>query len=437
MKKAITTLVVLALLGCTAVRADSPFTVIATVPPFVRPGDENVTVQLTVKLESGEYDNVEVELVFPRAFSPSQEGSDIFRLGDMSTSDIQKPPMGVAVFQLDVSPDAVYGDYTIQVYIRTATSTFKDEFDIHVVGETLIEIKSVSTSKTPVEPGDDFELEITVRNIGSNAIKWLKVILNPAVAVPDTAGQSGQTSQTSTISTGILTGTQQQTPVIIPISSDLERIFKDIFPGKSVLASYAVSVDSSAETMNYAMSVTLVYQDETGMIITETRTIGIKIKGSPHLELQGIEADPSVPLQGDQAIISVTMENNGTDEARSVKVSMSSHLGQYTSFIGTMRRNENNAAVFKILIPEGEKEFPQYIIDNLLNREKTTKYSFTIQVYYEDASGEGYGFAESWDLTTKVQYDKTIFYILGGVVLLIVIGVWRLQSRRRLKVLEE
>ncbi|MGD2247827.1 MAG: hypothetical protein PVF58_05425 [Candidatus Methanofastidiosia archaeon] len=436
MKKAIIVIVVLGLLGCTTVGADSPFTVIATVPPFVRPGDVNITVQLTVKLESGEYDNVEVELVLPRAFSPSQEGSDTFRLGDMSTSDIQKPPMGVAVFQLDVSPDAVYGDYSIQVYIRTATSTFKDEFDIHVVGETLIEIKSVSTSKTPVEPGDDFELEITVRNIGSNAIKWLKVILNPGGAVPDTTGQGGQTSQTS-IPTGIPTGTQQQTPVIIPISSDLERIFKNISPGKSILASYALSVEPSAETKNYAMSVTLVYQDETGMINTETRTIGIKIKGSPHLELQGIEADPAVPFQGDQAIISVTLENNGTDEARSVKVNLSSHLGQYTSFIGTMRRNENNAAVFKILIPEGEKEFPQYIIDNLLNREKTTKYPFTVQVYYEDASGEGYGFAESWDLTTKVQYDKTIFYILGGAMLLIVIGIWRLQSRRRLKVLEE
>ena len=151
---------VLLILLLPAVSAESPFTIIATVPPFVRPGDENVTIQLTVKLESGEYDDVEAELILPQFFSPSKEGSDTFTLGDMSTTDVLKPPLQVAVFQLDVSPDAVYGNYTIQVYINTKTSSFMDSFKIHVVGETLIEITGVSTSQELIEPGDDFELSI-------------------------------------------------------------------------------------------------------------------------------------------------------------------------------------------------------------------------------------------------------------------------------------
>lgn len=428
MKRLLAVTVMLVLLS-SYVSADSPFTVIATVPPFVRPGDKNVTLQLTVKLETGEYEDVEVELILPRVFSFSKEDSDTFRLGDMSTTDIQKPPLQVAVFQIDVSADARYGDYTVQVYITTKTGAYMDSFTIHVVGETLIEITGVSASVDPIEPGSDFELSITVKNIGSNAIKWMKVILNPNPGVSQEV--SGQL-------TG-LTQVQQPTPssVIIPISSDLERVFKEVSPGKSVLASYVLAVEAGAESKNHAMMVTLVYQDETGMVLTESRTIGIKIKGSPYLELQGIEADPAVPYQGEEAIISVTLENTGTAEARSVKVVIRSPLGEYTSFIGTMKRNENNAAVFKVLIPKTEQKFPENLLNNLLNKTETYKYSLTIQVFYEDAEGAEKGFVEGWDLTTKTKRDKTILYILGGVILLIVIAVWRIQSRRHLKALEE
>jgi hypothetical protein len=432
-KYAATAVIVISLLSF--VSAESPFKVIATVPPFVRPGDENVTIQLTVKLEYGEYEDVEVELILPWVFSPSEEGSDIFKLGDMSTTDIMEPPLGVAVFQVDVSPDAVYGNYTVQVYIKTDTGSFTDSFDIHVVGETLIEITGVSTSKDPIEPGDDFELSIAVKNIGSNAVKWMKVVLNPNPAAQASVSEqlTGQMSQvTSTAATA-----PQATSVIIPISSDLERIFKDISPGKSVIASYLLSVESTAESENHAMTVTLKYQDETGMVLTEYRTIGIKIKGTPHLELQGIEADPAVPYQGEEAIISVTLENNGTAEARSVKVTVLSTLGSYTSFIGTIDRDENNAAVFKILIPKDEQKFPENLINNVLNRTETYTYSLTIQVFYQDSEGSETGFAESWDLTTKTQYDRTVLYILGGIVLIIIIAVWRIQSRRHLKALEE
>ena len=437
MKKGIIVIVVMLISLFPSVSAESPFKIIATVPPFVRPGDENVTIQVTVSLESGEYEDVELELILPRFFSPSQEGSDTFKLGDMSTTDIMKPPLGMALFQVDVSPDATYGDYTIQVYIKTKSGGFIDSFTVHVVGQTLVEITSVSTSKDPVEPGTDFQLDIQVKNIGSNALKWIKVALNPNPQVA--ADVSGQlTGQMTGQLTQMPTQTAQQTSsVIIPISSDLERIFKDISPRESVTASYLLSVEVSVESRNHAMSVTLVYQDETGMVITESRTIGIKIKGNPDLELQGIEADPAVPYHGEEVILSVTMENNGTAEAKSVKVVITSNLGNYTSFIGTMKRNENNAAVFKILMPEAEQKFPENLINNLLNKTETHTYSVMIQVFYYDADGNQKGFAETWDLTARTKQDKTIFYILGGLVALIIIAIWRLQSRRHLKALEE
>ncbi|MBU7016014.1 MAG: hypothetical protein HXS44_00790 [Theionarchaea archaeon] len=438
MKKGIIVIVVMLISLFPSVSAESPFKIIATVPPFVRPGDENVTIQVTVTLESGEYEDVELELILHRFFSPSQEGSDTFKLGDMSTTDIMKPPLGVAIFQVDVSPDATYGDYSIQVYIKTKSGGFMDSFTVHVVGQTLVEITSVSTSQDPIEPGTDFQLDIQVKNIGSNALKWIKVALNPnPQASADVSGQlTGQmTGQLTQLSTQ--TATQQTSSAIIPISSDLERIFKDISPRESITASYLLSVEVSAESRNHAMAVTLVYQDETGMVITESRTIGIKIKGTPDLELQGIEADPAVPYHGEEVILSVTLENNGTAEAKSVKVVTASSLGNYTSFIGTMKRNENNAAVFKILMPEAEQKFPENLINNLLNRTETHTYSVMIQVFYYDADGNQKGFAETWDLAARTKQDKTIFYVLGGLVAVIIIVIWRLQSRRHLKALEE
>ncbi len=431
MKRYVIAAAIMVLLLNTAV-AESPFKIIATVPPFVRPGDENVTIQLVVKLESGEYDDVNVELILPRFFSASKEGSDEFRLGDMSTTDIMKPPLGVAVFQVDISRDATYGDYPLQVYIKSKTGVFMDTFTMHVVGVTLVEVSDVVTSKDPIEPGDDFELGISVKNVGSNTIKWMKVILSPNPPA-EVTGQL--TSQLTQIPAGTTGGAPSS--VIIPISSDLERVFKDVSPGDKVLATYVLSVEPDAESKNYAMAVTLVYQDETGMVSTESRVIGIKIKGTPNLEFQGIEADPAVPYNGEEVIISVTLENNGTAEARSVKVSIASPLGNYTSFIGTMKRNENNAAIFKILVPQVKQTFPQNIINNVLNRMETRKYPMTIQVYYQDPEGTEKGFAEGWELTTRTKQDITVFYIIGGAILLIIVVVWRLQSRRHLKALEE
>lgn len=441
MKKYAIVLMGMILLSFSIVEAASPFKILASVPPFVRPGDENVTIQLTVKLETGEYEDVEVELILPRYFSPSQEGSEIFTLGDMSTKDITKPPLGIAVFQLDVSSSATYGDYTVQVYITTKTGAFMDDFTIHVVGETLVEIREVKTSIDPIAPGSDFELTVSVKNIGSNALKWMKIILNP-----NPSSQLSVTEQPASQITQIPTQTQTQTQmpstspptsVIIPISSDLERIFKNISPGQTVHATYLLSVEPSVESENIAMGVTLVYQDETDMQLTENRTIGIKVQGTPQIELQGIEADPGVPYNGEEVIISVTLENNGTSEARSVKVSISSSIGRYTSFIGSMNRDENNAAVFKILIPEVESQFPQKLLDDLLGKSRTTVYPLTIQIIYEDLHGEPQGFMESWELTAKTQPDKTVYYIIGAIILISVIVIWRVRSRRQLKALEE
>jgi hypothetical protein len=437
MKKYVIVFIGMLLLSASVVEAASPFKILATVPPFVRPGDENVTIQLTVKLESGEYEDVEVELILPRYFSASKEGSDTFTLGDMSTKDITKPPLGMAVFQLDVSSSATYGDYTVQVYITTKTGAFMDDFTVHVVGETLIEIKGVQTSMDPIEPGSDFELTVSVKNIGSNALKWMKIVLNPNPTMRKEATEqlTSQMTQIPTQTTPTSTGT---TTVIIPISSDLERIFKNISPGQTVNASYLLSVEPSIESENIAMGVTLIYQDETDMLLTENRTIGIKVQGNPQIELQGIEADPGVPFNGEEVIISVTLENNGTAEARSVKVSISSpSMGSYTSFIGSMNRDENNAAVFKILVPDIESQFPQKIINDLLGKSESTSYPLSIQIFYEDSGGVSKGFMESWELTTKTQPDKTIYYIIGVVILILVVLVWRLRSRRQLKVLEE
>jgi hypothetical protein len=434
MKKYAIVLMGMILLSASIVEAATPFKIIATVPPYVRPGDQNVTIQLVVKLESGEYDDIEVELILPRYFSPSKEGSDTFTLGDMSTKDFTKPPLGVAVFQIDVSSGATYGDYTVQVYITTKTGAFMDDFTIHVVGETLVEIKDVKTSIDPIEPGSDFELTVSAKNIGSNALKWMKIVLNPNPTAQQkvTDQLTGQMTQTSTQATP-----SGSSPVIIPISSDLERIFKNISPGQTVIASYLLSVGPSIESENIAMGITLVYQDETDMLLTESRIIGIKIQGKPQVQLQGIEADPGVPYNGEEVILSVTLENNGTAEARSVKVSISSSIGNYTNFIGSMKRDENNAAVFKILVPEIATQFPQKLINDFFGRSEVTSYPVTIQVFYENTEGVSQGFVESWELTAKTQPDRTIFYIIGAVIIIIIIAIWRMQSRRQLKVLEE
>lgn len=389
------------------------FKITAQVPSFVRPGDKNVIISVTIRInDSQDHEDVEAELVLPRYFSASKEDSDTYELGDLYYNDPPRPDFGVALFQIDVSENAKYGDYEIQIFIKSKKGSYLDSFDLHVIGNTLVDIESLDLDKQPIEPGDDFSLSIKVRNVGENSLKWLKINLNPNPfeALPTSSSQE-----------------------IIPISTDLERIFKEVTPGRFITATFKLSVSRDAESKNYPMSVTLTYMDEAFQTTSEIQNIGIKVEGNPKVILQSIEADPTIPIQGEEVTISVTLENVGTTEARSVKVNLKTDFGTYTEFVGTIKHRESDAAVFEFTLPDYSlKKF-----GITLKPGDTKNHTFTFTVSYEDLDGREVKFEEGWSLSSKPREDKNLYYLIGGFILFIVVLIWRIQSRRRLKALEE
>ncbi|MFQ5892098.1 MAG: COG1361 S-layer family protein [Candidatus Methanofastidiosia archaeon] len=389
------------------------FKITAQVPPFVRPGDKNVIISVTIRInDSQDHEDVEAELILPRYFSASKEDSDTYELGDLYYNDPPRPDFGVALFQIDVSENAKYGDYEIQIFIKSKKGSYLDSFDLHVIGNTLVDIESLDLDKQPIEPGDDFSLSIKVRNVGENSLKWLKINLNPNPfeALPTSSSQE-----------------------IIPISTDLERIFKEVSPGRFVTAIFKLSVSRDAESQNYSMTVTLTYMDEAFQTYSEIQNIGIKVEGNPKVILQSIEADPAIPIQSEEVTISVTLENVGTTEARSVKVNLETDFGTYTEFVGTIKHTESDAAVFEFTLPD----YSLKTFGIALKPGDARNHTLTFTVSYEDLDGREVKFEEGWSLSSKPKEDKTLYYLVGGFILFIVILIWRIQSRRRLRALEE
>ncbi|MFQ6089605.1 MAG: COG1361 S-layer family protein [Candidatus Methanofastidiosia archaeon] len=394
-------MVVLLLILIAPLRADEPFKIAAQAPPYVRPGDENVNISITVKVEDEKtYEDVEVEMMLPEVFSISEGKERKSELGDLSKVDEMRRPLGVAVFQIDVLEDAKYGEYKIGILVRHKKGIFEDSFKLKVIGDTLVGISKVSRDKENVESGEKFTLTLYVENMGSNSLDWLKIVLQPNPSIPQN-----------------LVSEFGKIPVIIPISEDLERIFQDLGAGREVRAVFELSVDKNSSTMNYPLNVLLIYQDETDTLFQEVKTIGISIKGRANLDLSKMSTNPQRVYEGDQFSLKLSVENTGTEDARGVRAELEIELfGDEIKYLGEVKKGSSENVTFN------------------LDASKAGTYSGKLKLFWEDDYGEN---EVTEDVSITIYPLKVNGYfsqrnlLLGGVGVFFVVAVVVMILRRR------
>ncbi|MGZ3882572.1 MAG: COG1361 S-layer family protein, partial [Flavisolibacter sp.] len=129
---------------------------------------------------------------------------------------------------------------------------------------------------------------------------------------------------------------------------------KRLNPGESVQMSYAIQVKDKTEISSYSSPIKMDYKDENGENISSESFAGIRVLGKAELAISDIKIEPQNPVEGDLVTVNMRIENSGTGEAKSAKVSLDAPFkGTRTAFLGKIKPDDDAPGVFTFYAEKG------------------------------------------------------------------------------------
>jgi len=359
--------------------------------PYLVAGDQNVSIGILLLNKSNYYlEDIHAQLLLSYPFSPAVATSPTLRSDIFNMRNLDRNSSTKILFKIDVDKGARYGDYEIPLIVDYTIDTmpYKETFAIrlHIVGETLLDVVDVRTEKS-VEVGHEFEMEMKIRNVGQNAIEWLKVSLT----------------------------LDKNSPVISEESSEL--IFRNLKSGGTVTALFTLTTKRDINPDNYLLPMVLTYQDEAGQIHESSETLGITVLGKAEVDIAGIKMTPEQVRAGDRVTLAIQLDNTGTGDARAVSGLLSSTSLTLQSYSGEIKRGDSGALFFSFPVP----------------KDATLDVPYTLSIAYEDDFG-----AHTFETPGKINLEqgggtegKSIYGGIFAAVLLVVILIWLWRRRAR------
>ena len=232
-----------------------------------------------------------------------------------------------------------------------------------------------------VNPGVDFPVRVDIRNDGLARADQVTVAVNSSSAgiTPKTPG---------TYHLGTLLRGQNAT---------LDMVF---------------SSDRRASLGLNPLILTVTYASADGSTVSQTETIGARLRGRADLGIASLSTDPVRIAAGDPVSLVVRLQNTGTDTANSVKASIDLPFsGSTDAFVGRIEPKNDAPAVYALVAGD------------------PGTYVYNLSVQYEDDYGVQ-THVETLRLT--VQKGSSPLPLLAVIVLVLVaIGVvWYLRRKR-------
>jgi hypothetical protein len=253
-------------------------------PYPVQPG-EIVSLEVTLVNDWTTSQSITLEIVprEPFILLPGEAKEKTFsRIGTLSSV--------TETYKLKVNESAVSAVYDLEFRYRiTGSSTsITETFPVTVEGTPMIVIEDVVTAPATVEPGQEAEFSVKVKNVGSGEANHLEMSLE--------AEADSETGES----------------LIVPVLSGGSFYMDSLEPGEEKTATFRLDVSNEAEYKSYISTLTIDYRDESGTDGTMTKTIGIPVRGSPVIEILSAKLD-----NGD---FKVDIENIGTGSAKALKI---------------------------------------------------------------------------------------------------------------------
>jgi hypothetical protein len=212
-------------------------------------------------------------------------------------------------YYLAIDPNAVSGTYPVEfdVYINDVILNPSDNnVYIQIIGKPDLTIKADTIDR--IAPGDTFPLQLSVNNIGTGKAKNIKV--------------------------------SSESESILMRGSNIELISK-IMPAETSQIECNFIVKNDLEPDAYKFPVKLEYIDEQGTSYALTYDIGLNVLNRAEVGIQNIKITPTPITPLDKVHIAGIVENTGNGDAKQVVVQLMTEEGDYKSFIGQLKTDDD------------------------------------------------------------------------------------------------
>ncbi len=232
-----------------------------------------------------------------------------------------------------------------------------------------------------VNPGDDIPVRVGIRNDGLARADQVTVTVNAS-----SASIAPKTPSTYHLGT--------------------------LLRGRNATLDMLFSSDRRAPLGLNPLFLTVTYASADGTTLSQTETIGARLRGRADLGIASLSTDPARIAAGDPISLVVRLENTGTDTANSVKASINLPFsGSTDAFVGRIEPDSDAPAVF------------------VLEAADPGTYAYNLSVQYEDDYGV-HTYEETLRMT--VQEGSSPAPLLAVLVLVVAaVGViWYLRRKR-------
>ena len=296
---------------------------VTTTPTKIYP-DTDFSLSLTLE-NTGDQDakSVQLDIELPSEFS----GEKSAFLGTLG-----KDKSSISSFDLRASNNAKEGG----VYTFTVNIKYDDEsgithvepktFEVFVLdrGNIKLDITSVNSSPTRILADTDFSVTVTLENSGDQAAKSAGITL----VLPD--GFTGESN--AFLGTIIAAGSSSA-------SFDLKTS----------------KATSTGTAHNVLMKID--YKDENGAPYSVDKNFNLFVhkRGDIALSIAGLSTSPTTITPDTKFTLSVQLENTGTQDAKSVKVSVDlpkEFIGEHSSFVGEIEQDDVSSGILDLRLSD-------------------------------------------------------------------------------------
>ncbi len=232
------------------------------------------------------------------------------------------PRGGSFTFEL---PLATSSGTPVGLYSVPVTLTYNDELGaeqnatlsitpVYVASSEPKLVVSVDTGR--VEPGEKFDVKITLRNVGTSDANRITLAL--AISLP-----------------------------FIPIESGNLYIEK-LGVGEEKTLSVKMTSDSSTESKTYLIPLSASYSDDSNTHYNISDYVGIDLKGRAKLSISRVKTSPEDLVQGARASLEIRIENYGNGEAKNVRAVLTIDGDSYETIVGKIAAGDRANANFPL-----------------------------------------------------------------------------------------
>lgn len=209
---------------------------------------------------------------------------------------------------------------------------------------------------TEIKAGDNFPIEIELKNIGKKQIGSIKANF----------------------------------PLFHPFSSigpDTEMFIPLLEPNETVKIRFDLQVDEQAVSKLYYFNFTLNYRDQINRLISKTNVIGINVEEESSVYIQDIILEPTLLMPETEGLLMIQLINAGTNPIENLKIIIyggDELLAQTQNFVGQIGPGESKTTSFGIYVdPEvmtGKYGLNIYITYNTAGKDKAFSYIYFTNV---------------------------------------------------------